>query len=103
MEDVAERQIRIEQRRSQIPKAYRGIYDKAVRGRSLRAAVKAQCLECCCWQRKEVELCTDLGCPLYAVRPYQGFSERTPKKVRPAQGFSQDGHDGGFNGAESTK
>jgi hypothetical protein len=57
--------------RTQIPKAYRGIYEKALRGKSLRAAVNAQCLECVCWQRKEVTLCTDLDCPLYAVRPYQ--------------------------------
>jgi hypothetical protein len=87
MVDTEKRQAKIAARRAQIPRAYGGIYDKAVRGKSLRAAVNAQCLECCCWQRKEVSLCTDLACPLYAVRPYQDFS--------------QNGLEGGFLGAES--
>jgi hypothetical protein len=82
------RQTKIAKRRMQIPKAYRATYDRAVRGRSLRACVNAQCLECVCWQRKEVTLCTDLACSLYAVRPYQEIS--------------QNAHNGGFNGAEST-
>lgn len=36
------------------------------------AAVKAKCLDCCCWQRKEVELCTSVTCPLWRIRPFQG-------------------------------
>ena len=58
-------------RRSQMPRAYRRNYDKAVDGKSLRAAINASCLECVCWQRREVTLCTSLDCPLYAVHPYQ--------------------------------
>jgi hypothetical protein len=85
----AERESRIAARRAQIPRAYRGIYDKAVGGKSLRAAVNAQCLECCCWQRKEVAFCTDPACPLYAVRPYQGCS--------------QNGRDEGFLADKSKK
>lgn len=65
------RQAKIAERRAQIPRSYRATYDRAVKGRSLRAAINAQCLECVCWQRKEITLCTDLACPLYAVRPYQ--------------------------------
>lgn len=87
MADIKEkRQEQIAERRKQMPRAYRATYNRAVKGRSLRAAVNAQCLECVCWQRKEVTLCTDLACPLYAVRPYQ---------------LPQNGHDGGFSGAES--
>jgi len=71
----SQRQAQIEQRRCEIPKSYRGIYDRAVRGRSLRAAINAFCLECVCWQRKEITLCTDLACPLFAVRPYQESSQ----------------------------
>jgi hypothetical protein len=77
---------KIEQRLAGIPKAYRGIYKKAVQGKSLRACVNAQCLMCVYWQREEVRLCTDLACPLYAVRPYQ---------------ILQDGHNEAFSGAES--
>lgn len=65
------REEQIAERRAQIPRAYRATYNRAVKGRSLRASVNAQCLECVCWQRKEITLCTDLACPLYAVRPYQ--------------------------------
>lgn len=65
------RQAQIAERRKQMPRAYRATYNRAVKGKSLRAAINAQCLECVCWQRKEVTLCTDLACPLYAVRPYQ--------------------------------
>ncbi len=78
---------KINQRLSQIPKAYRRIYKQAVTGKSLRAAVNAQCLMCCGYQRKEVTLCTDLACPLYAVRPYQEIL--------------QDGHNEAFSSVES--
>lgn len=84
----AERQAKIAERRVQIPRAYKATYDKAIKGKSLRAAINAQCLECVCWQRKEITLCTDLACPLYAVRPYQ---------------IPQNGHEGGLISAESQK
>ena len=66
-----ERQEQVEQRRAQMPRSYRATYDKAVSGRSLRAAINSFCLECICWQIEEIRNCTDLACPLYAVRPYQ--------------------------------
>ena len=66
-----ERQERIAARQTQIPRKYRAVYDRAVKGTSLRSAINAQCLECVCWQSKEVALCTDLACPLWAVRPYR--------------------------------
>jgi len=69
------RQRQIMERLAQIPKAYRGIYKKAVQGKSLRATINAQCLDCVYWQRKEVSLCTDLACPSYAVRPYQSLQD----------------------------
>ena len=80
------REEQVAKRRAQIPSKYRAIYDRAVTAKSLRAAVNAQCLECVCWQRKEITPCTDLACPLYAVRPYQS---------------SRSGREGQFNGAES--
>ena len=86
--DVGLRQEKITERRAQIPRAYKATYDKVVKGKSLRAAVNAQCLECVCWQRREVTLCTDLACPLFAVRPYQS---------------SQNPHQGQFTSAESKK
>jgi len=74
------RQIAIEKRRADMPKAYRANYDKAVSGASLRAAINAQCIECVCWQREEVRLCTSLACPLWAVRPYQDSPQTAHNK-----------------------
>ena len=54
-----------------VPDSYRVNYLKAVSGKSRAAAVKAKCLDCCCWQRKEVRLCTAVTCPLWKYRPYQ--------------------------------
>ena len=64
------REEQIEIRKEQIPKKYKAIYNKAIQHKSRVAAVKAQCLECVGWQRVEVQLCTDLACPLYLYRPY---------------------------------
>ena len=70
-----------------MPRSFRGTYNKAVKGKSLRAAINAQCAECCGWQIKEVRLCSDCACPLWALRPYQDDP--------------QNGHEGLFGGAES--
>lgn len=78
----------IAERRAQIPRSYRATYDKAVIGKSLRAAINSFCLECCAYQNDEVRNCSDLGCPLWAVRPYQDVS--------------QNGREGRFDDAEST-
>ena len=79
------REEQIAARREQMPRSCRRNYDKALGGRSLRAAVNAFCLECVCWNRREVRLCTDLACPLYVVRPYQqggrdGAGPETPQQ-----------------------
>ncbi len=31
-------------------------------------AIRAKCLDCCCWQPSEVRLCTTKQCPLYSYR-----------------------------------
>ena len=81
-----EREQQIAERCDQMPKSYRANYRKALEGRSLRAVVNASCLECVCWRIEEIRQCTDLGCPKYAVRPYQHSS--------------QNGRDGYSGGAE---
>lgn len=69
------REAQIAERRAQMPRAYRATYDRAVRGKSLRAAINAFCLECVCWQIREVRVCTDEACPLWVVRPYQDCAQ----------------------------
>lgn len=82
------RRAAIAKRRADMPRSYRATYDKAVSGKSLRAAVNAQCLECVGWQRAEVRLCTCFACPLWAIRPYQAIL--------------QDGRNEGVCAVEST-
>ena len=79
---------RIAKRRADMPRAYRHNYDKAMSGRSLKAAVKAFCLECVQWDRNEVKLCPSVACPLYPYRPFVICSKNTSEN--------------GFSGAEST-
>lgn len=68
----------IAQRRADISKAYRRTYDRALSGRSLKAAVKAHCLECMGWQREEVRACTSYPCSLWPYRDYQESAEKSP-------------------------
>ena len=69
--DRSHREQKIEKRLKQMPESYRCTYKRAVSGKSLRAAVNAQCQMCCCYQRIEVTKCTDIACPLWIQRPYQ--------------------------------
>lgn len=50
--------------------AYKKQYIKAMTTASLRAAINSKCLDCCCWQAREVRKCTAENCPLYKHRPY---------------------------------
>jgi len=63
---------KVAKRRADMPKMYRGIYDRAMEGNSRKAGIKSFCLECMGWVRKEVELCTSPACPLYPYRPSYG-------------------------------
>lgn len=54
---------------------YTGILKQAYSGGSKAAGIKAKCLDCCCYQRLEVEKCRATGCPLWAYRPYQNGGE----------------------------
>jgi hypothetical protein len=80
-----ENRRRIAEHRAQIPKLYRGIYDKAITGKSRKAAMHAFCLECCGWQIKEVYLCTSPQCPLFLYRPKSRASQGTPESVSEEQ------------------
>lgn len=72
MADKPETQIMAEWR-AHIPGmyngAYRKVWDKAMSGKSLRAAITAKCQDCMCWQYAEVKRCTVITCPLYPYRP----------------------------------
>ena len=42
---------------------------------SPRGAIKAFCLQCVGYERKDVTRCTASACPLFAYRPYQKGAE----------------------------
>lgn len=69
----------IAERREQMPRAYRGIYNRAMRGKSRKAAMRAFCLECVMWQANEVASCTDAACPLYPYRPASRAAQSAPQ------------------------
>jgi len=62
---------------AQIPKIYQQNYRTAMSGKSRAAAVKAKCLDCCCWQRVEVANCPVEDCSLWLYRPY-----RSPENLK---------------------
>lgn len=69
----------IAERRAQMPRLYRGIYDKAMSGKSRKAAMRAFCLECVAWQIKEVYTCTCKACPMHPYRPTSRASQGAPE------------------------
>lgn len=54
-------------------------------GKSLRAAINAKCVECCCGSKVEVKRCAITACPLWEVRPFQ------PKQRHKSGGPVPDG------------
>lgn len=61
-----------------VPTSARGIISRAFAGTtSPRAAIKAKCLDCCHFDRDEVEHCTVILCPLHPYRPYQKARKRS--------------------------
>ncbi len=75
---MKKRDEQISERRAEMPKLYRGTYERAMTGKSRKAATRAFCLECVGWQIKEVHTCTDLACPLYPYRPASRAVQSAP-------------------------
>ena len=91
MADTRKRAEKIAEREQQMPKVHRANYRGAVSGKSRRAAIKAFCLECVCWQKEEVRLCTALACPLYPYRPYQSGSKQVDNRTGLGAGLKKSG------------
>jgi hypothetical protein len=54
-----------------LSESIRAVFIRAFAGNSKAAALKAKCLDCCCYDKKEVKLCSVETCPLHKYRPYQ--------------------------------
>lgn len=70
--------IRITQHRAGVPRQYQRVYDIAMTGRSLRAAISSQCIECMGYVFAEVRQCCSPQCPLYPYRPLRGIGYGVP-------------------------
>jgi len=64
---------KIEKRLEEMPESCRRTYAKAMMGKSITAAVKAECCMCMGWEdfRTQIRGCTDSACPPFPYRPYQ--------------------------------
>jgi hypothetical protein len=61
---------------SDVPIKYTQVIERARLGTAPpRGAIKAFCLTCVGYVRKDVTNCTARACPLYAYRPYQTDDE----------------------------
>lgn len=67
-----------------VPKQYQALYKRAMSGKSRKAAMKIQCIECCGWQIAEVFVCADSGCSLWPYRPAARTSQGAPESIRGA-------------------
>lgn len=61
----------IARRLAEMPKTSRMTYLRAMRGRRPQMGIKAHCMECVGWDRREVWACTAPACPLYPYRPFR--------------------------------
>ncbi len=69
-----------------VPAKYRATYERALAGRSPKAAIKAHCLMCCGWQIREVQLCTAPKCPLFTMRKRYFKGKSGPQTEKTASG-----------------
>ena len=82
------RQEQIEDRFLDIPESQQKNYLKATQGKaSPRGAIKAFCCECVGYDRAEVTMCSDLGCPLYLYRPFKSARPKQPLRAGATNGI----------------
>jgi hypothetical protein len=94
---VAERLREIERHSPKIAGLFRRVYH----GPAQRAsAVKAKCLDCCCYQYAEVYACGSVACPLWRVRP-RSAKARLANPVRKTTAGFKPGWKGGPRATKS--
>jgi len=72
----------IRKRLNQIPEFLKTFFYKAMKNENSKTiAIKAKCLDCSCYQKKEVTLCPSIYCPLYKFRPYQKPDETEADEI----------------------
>ena len=68
---------RQKERMAAIPQKYRGIFERTYRATkpSIPDAIRAKCLDCCCYSETEAKLCTVETCGLYALNYYRKWAQ----------------------------
>ena len=55
-----------------VPEKHKIATRRALLGQITRStAIRIKCLQCCCYEREEIKVCTVITCALHPVRPYQ--------------------------------
>jgi len=65
----------------QIPSSMQSAYLTALRGRSMKASIKAFCQECTGWLKNEIKDCPSKRCPLHPHRPYRPDNEPKDRRI----------------------
>ena len=68
---AAKRKAMMEKKLKDMPMSCRNIFKNACTKNSKKTAIQAMCLECTGYDRKYIEKCPSLACPLWLQRPYQ--------------------------------
>jgi len=85
------RRAAIDRRAKDMPRSFRKAYLRAATGGAWpRQAIRMFCLECVCYDRREVALCTSLACPLWLYR----FGKRPGQAASPAEAAGEHPADG---------
>jgi len=72
---------RIAQHRTEMPRRFRDNYDRAMSGKTRKAAMYLFCCERSGYEIREVHRCTRPECPLYPYRPRSRVSQGAPQSV----------------------
>ena len=94
---------KVAKRAETVSPKYRIGYLRAAAGKvSPREAIKAKCLDCCCWQREEVAHCTVVCCPLWRYRPFQPSRKQPHLAAEPSEGdgYAPEPVSGGLQGGD---
>lgn len=80
----------IEKKLKEVPVKAKILTRKALEGKaSPRGAIKAFCLECVGYERKEIIFCTAPCCPLYEYRPKYQLKQTKDSTISPTASDSE--------------
>lgn len=67
--------------KNELTPKYRGIYDKAKTGHSMKSAIHDNCLRCMACKTKDIKNCENEDCAFHQYRPYQKNSKKSHRRL----------------------